>query len=221
MKRWIVVILALVLLAGVGCAKQVDPGPVVLPPTVEELVEEPLGEIIGGEVPVRDPFKQGALTSDWEKESALANLGGRDPFTLAANVVVEPEPVEPEPQEPINPEPQEPTEIVLTGDVVVVLKTLDRCWLEVFVDSQQVLRTNVPVDRELTWAGKSEVRLQQVGRDYAVEVSVNGKSFGLLSELVKKMSSGVYIDRETGVRVSVENSYAGGVLVGLRFSPLN
>lgn len=219
MKSWMIVILVLVLLAGAGCSKQVDPGPIVLPPADESPVEEPLGEIIGGEVPLRDPFKQGTLTSDWEQKSALPSPGGRDPFTLVANNVAEPEPEVP--VEPVKPEPTEPGEPVLTGDVVVMLKTLDRCWLDVFVDSQRVLRTNVPVDRKLTWAGKSEVRLQQVGRDYAVEVSVNGKSLGKLSEFVKKMSSGVYVDSEAGVRISLEESYAGGVLVGLRFSPLN
>jgi hypothetical protein len=181
----------------------------------------------------RDPFASDLVGSDWVKESGNVSTDGRDPFRMVAGVgdpepvdPVDPEPVDPEPVEPVDPEPVDPEPVepvdpgVPSGVILVQARTLDRCWLDVFVDGERVLRTNVPVDRDLEWSG-NEVLLAQVGRDYALEVTVNGKNLGVLIDLVERMSNGVYVDQEAGVRISLERQYDTGVLVNLRFTPLN
>ena len=94
------------------------------------------------------------------------------------------------------------------------LSALDRCWLDVFVDGQRVLRTNVPAREYLHWQGK-QVELAQVGRAWAVQVTVNGQELGLLENLVAQLENGFTVP---GVEITLERKYPGGVLVGLRFS---
>jgi hypothetical protein len=248
MKRNVAFLLLLCIFVLAGCAAQqvVDPG-TSTPAPVEEQTEQVV-EIRELQAPERDPFAVASvsepgregLVSAVEVEGrnpfiAAEGTGrdslagevvpeGRNPFSEVPNEVTVPE--EPEiPEEPEEPgeipvEPGEPEEPVLTGNVQVWLVTLDRCWLDVLVDNVRVLRDNVPSGRTLVWDG-SEVRLEQVGREQAVSVTVNGKDLGRLSVLVQRLENGSYEDREAGVRVSLERRYPGGVLVGLRFTALN
>lgn len=162
----------------------------------------------------RDPFAAATGQAGVGKKGTVA-AKGRDPFSVVANAT-EP-PVLPE--EPVKPDPGEPTGGVTDGRVNVSVSTLDRCWLDVFVDGGRVLRTNVPVGKELSWEGK-DVTLEQVGREYAVRLMVNGKNLGLLGDLAKKLEAAPYTDRELGVRITLEKRYTGGVLVGLKVSAL-
>lgn len=157
----------------------------------------------------RDPFAAAAASTDWQTARAAVSPGGRDPF--AAGTAAE---LPPEPEVPAE-EPGEPGEVPAAGAVVVQLETLDRCWLEVFVDGRRVLRTNVPVGETLTWAGTREVVLEQVGREQAVLLVVNGRNLGRLAEVVPRLERGPVT--EGGVAISLERRYPGGVLVGLRF----
>ncbi|MDW7683205.1 MAG: DUF4115 domain-containing protein [Bacillota bacterium] len=249
MKKVAIVILILVatlLLAGCGQRTVEAPAENDVPEAVEPEKREPL--ILDAEVPERDPFNDSADSSDWETEAGDVDIDGRNPFVAAAaktewepgdkqavragrdpfdstgEVVIEPEPVDPvepgDPTEPTEPgEPGEPGDVPVPDAVVVQVTTLDRCWLDVFVDGERVLRTNVPRGETLSWEG-SDVLLDQVGRDYAVNLVVNGKDLGLLEAFVLGMTDGVYVDREIRIRIELAERYTGGVLVGLRFRVL-
>jgi hypothetical protein len=116
--------------------------------------------------------------------------------------------------DPVDPTPP------ITGELVVELRTVDRCWLDVFVDGARVLRTNVPSGRTLTWGAEQDVVLEQVGRDFGVQLIVNGKDYGLLSNFARQIGRDEYIDREAGVAISIRQTYSGGVLVGVRIRPI-
>ncbi|MEW6244735.1 MAG: hypothetical protein AB1497_10875 [Bacillota bacterium] len=107
-----------------------------------------------------------------------------------------------------------------TGKVHVQILTLDLCWLDVFVDEVQVLRTNVLPDKTLEWTADSQVRLEQVGRERAVIVTVNGQRIGLLADLARRLVLEPYViqTETTTIRITLEKRYTSGVLVGLRFA---
>lgn len=185
-----------------------------VPSGTKALTRRPQGGIMGEG---RDPFAIVPGGVEHEKTKVKAGASGRDPFAAVANVLVVPLPEE---------QPAEPGEQVWdtvlpdSGKVRLEVATFDRCWLEVHVDQVLVLRTNVPAGSTLVWEGEGEVRLEQVGREWAVEVVVNGRSRGRLSTLVQRLLNGEYVDSEAGVLVTLERRYPGGVLVGLRFRPL-
>jgi hypothetical protein len=243
MKRFGILICVLLgLLLMVGCGSVEEPALDVVPEVVEP--EDRLPLILAADVPERDPFDVTGRTTDWEIRQGNVDNGGRDPFVVAGRdsdwsgeagnvsragrdpfdptggVVAEPEPEEPEePDEPgEQEEPQEP-DVPVPDALTVQVTTLDRCWLDVFVDGVRVLRTNVPSGQTLEWTGK-EVLLEQVGRDYAVNLVVNGKDYGLLQRFVLGFDGGEFVDREAGIRITLSERYTGGVLVGLRFRVL-
>lgn len=237
----LVVLCGFVLLAGCGqeAAPPVDDAPVTELPAAEER----LNEIIDAAVPERDPFDSGPLAMERERRSATVEQSGRDPFAMAAaaertressrvretgrNPFVEAsqggEQQEPEPEPPEEPViPGEPVDVQPPGVVLVELRTTDRCWLDVFVDDVRVLRTNVPLGQTLSWEAERVVRLEQVGREFAMRATVNGKDYGTLGELARRLETGgTMVDREAGVAISLERRYAGGVLVGLAFSAVS
>ncbi|MCW3490294.1 DUF4115 domain-containing protein [Dethiobacter alkaliphilus] len=236
----LMIILGLVL---VGCGQEETDSELDVPDEVVQEEEEREPVILDADVPDRDPFASGgsgswerersqverdgrdpfavAGSSDWERENGAVDRSGRDPFAPGAEE--EEEPVEPpeEPVDPVDPEdpddPDDPDDVVIDGMVTVQLRTLDRCWLDVFVDDTRVLRTNVPRGETMEWEG-SVVRLEQVGREFAVSVVVNGEDLGRLGDLVERLEDGPVI--EAGVQISLEQRYAGGVLVGLEFASL-
>lgn len=244
MKRFGIVICVLLgLLLVVGCGSVEEPALDVVPEVVEPEPRLPL--ILDADVPERDPFDVTGRATDWESRQGEVDNGGRDPFVVASRdsdwngeagnvsragrdpfdptgkVVDEPgEPEEPDvPGEPDESgEPEEP-EVPVVDAVTVQITTLDRCWLDVFVDGVRVLRTNVPSGQTLQWTG-NEVLLEQVGRDYAVNLVINGKDYGLLQSFVLNFVGGEYVDREAGIRMTLDERYTGGVLVGLRFRVL-
>lgn len=215
-SRWLPLVFFLLLAAGCSPGSPAGYRGNLPPPAAEAGYES---AIIGGEAPGRDPFARGEAFSLWAGQTDLVIAVGRNPFAPSADAGTKPEPG-PETDEPGVSQPAVPDGVNLTGRVNVLLKLLDRCWLEVLVDNELVLRTNVSVSTVLEYAAQGEVALRQVGRDYAVEVHVNGHNLGRLSDLVLKMSGGVYEEKEAGVRISLERRYAGGVLAGLRFRPL-
>ncbi|MBS4030497.1 MAG: hypothetical protein KGZ63_03610 [Clostridiales bacterium] len=249
MKRNVAFLILICTLLLVGCTTKqvVEPG-ILTPAPVEEQTEPVEVEIRELQAPERDPFATGSVSesgsevvvsaveaegrnpfvvadgSDRERLAGEVESGGRNPFAVVPNEVIVPEiPVEPEepvdPGEiPVDPEPGEPN---ITDGVQLRIVTTERCWLDIFEDGVRVLRDNVPGGRTLDFYGDSEVRLEQVGREQAVSVTVNGKDLGRLLELVQRLENGPYEDREAGVRVSLERRYPGGVLVGLRFTALN
>lgn len=215
-KRGLVVLLCFLLLMGVGCRDVAPP----LPETPGEALAVPTEqppEILAPVVPGRDPFSVAAPAAR-QKKSGTVDRTGRDPFLPAPP---EPEPIAPEPvPEPV-PEPTPPApaeEERLSEGLVVALQTVDRCWLDVFVDGRRVLRSNVAAGQTLRWEAEREIVLQQVGREHAVRLTVNGKDFGLLSRFAQRLAAGEDLEREAGVRISFERRHSGGVLVGLRFS---
>jgi len=64
------------------------------------------------------------------------------------------------------------------------------------------------------------VRLEQVGREWALMLVVNGKNLGRLSAMVAELQKGPVTFPDAGVIVSLDRRYSGGVLVGLRFRAL-
>lgn len=209
MKRVALLMCMVIMLA--GCGRQAAAPQGSLPDVPQAVQKEKVPLILDAGVPERDPFAAAAAaaSTDWQTARAAVSPGGRDPF--AAGTAAE---LPPEPEVPAE-EPGEPGEVPAAGAVVVQLETLDRCWLEVFVDGRRVLRTNVPVGETLTWAGTREVVLEQVGREQAVLLVVNGRNLGRLAEVVPRLERGPVT--EGGVAISLERRYPGGVLVGLRF----
>jgi hypothetical protein len=208
MKRYLVLLIIGLLLLG-GCGRQVVEPPPDVEPLVPDKVVERVPQILDADVPERDPFSAGTREGR-EAESGDVAREGRDPFAVVPNVLIEPEPVVPGPVDPVDPTPP------VTGELVVELRTVDRCWLDVFVDGERVLRTNVPSGRTLAWGAERDVVLEQVGRDFGVQLIVNGKEYGLLSSFARQIGRDEYIDRETGVAISIRQVYSGGVLVGVR-----
>lgn len=237
------ILISIILLAGCAVEPAVElnaPAPV----PVEEHTEQVDVEIRELQAPERDPFAVASASgrenlvsavevegrnpfvavdsSDRDRLVSEVEAEGRDPFSVVPNEVTVPV----IPEEPVDPgeipvDPGEPEEPVITDGVQVQVVTFDRCWLDVFEDNVRVLRDNVPGARTLVFNGQSEVRLEQVGREQVVSVTVNGKDLGRLSVLAQRLENGSYVDREAGVRVSLERRYPGGVLVGLRFTVLN
>jgi hypothetical protein len=172
--------------------------------------------------PERDPFLVAAAAADWEKKEPAVVEEGRDPFAPAPNVEVpdvkpEEPPVTVDPVDPVDPGENG----TAPGMATVRLTALDRCWLEVLVNGQRELRTNLPRGETVTFEGK-EVRLEQVGREWALVVSLNGRMLGVLSDLVPDLQRGplTYDFEGTRVRVTLGQRYSGGVLVGVNFTVL-
>ena len=233
----LIVLIGFVLLVGCG---QDEAAPEVEAPVDNEQVDEVREPVIlDADVPERDPFSAGSGSSNWDTEGSTVRRQGRNPFAVADGssdwrtqrgsvntsgrdpfVQGSYEPYEPdepdEPNEPDEPDdPDDPDVGPAPGEVNVQLTTLDRCWLDVFVDGDRVLRTNVPRGETLEWAG-SVILLEQVGREFGVAVTVNGQDLGRLGTLVQRLEDGPIV--EGGVRISLEQRYAGGVLVGLEFA---
>jgi hypothetical protein len=231
-KLCMATIILLCLLLAAGCGRQAAPpdneGPVITDPVVKERVPQ----ILDADLPERDPFNAGggsdwqkgesqvdrtgrdpftlaSNASDWEKESGEIDKKGRNPFAAVPNEIIVPEPVDPEPVDPTDP-------TIPLGDLVVELRTLTRCWLDVFVDDVRVLRTNVPSGETLRWEAKQVVLLEQVGREFGVQLLINGKDFGLLGNFAQQLGRDEYIDREAGVAITLQQKYPGGVLVGVK-----
>jgi hypothetical protein len=218
-EKGLVILCLLFLLLSVGCGEVVQP----LTETAADELPVPVEqspEILVPVVPGRDPFSAAAPYAR-QKISGTVERTGRDPF-LPASREPEPEPVKPQPAEPapVIPEPVPPgtaEEQPLPEGLLVVLETIDRCWLDVFVDGRRVLRSNVADGQTLRFEAEREIVLQQVGREHAVRLTVNGKDLGLLSQFVQRLAAGEEPGRQAGVQVRLERRHAGGVLVGLRF----
>jgi hypothetical protein len=216
-----VVLLAALLLAGCGAKEPAAPAPqapaVVTPPPVEVAVA-----VRERQQPERDPFVVAEAGAE-AREMGEVEAAGRDPFAPVENVVLPEKPDEPVvPVDPVVPPvdppvPPDPTGVT-PGLVAVQMTAIDRCWIDVYVDNERVLRTNMPNGETLTWEGK-QVRLEQVGREKALLLTLNGRYLGVVSELVPELLKGpkVYEFEGARVRVSLEHRYSGGVLVGLKF----
>lgn len=235
MKHWVIALMILVLLLS-GCSKEAPPAAevddepqVVQKEKVPAIVSadapkrDPFASVSGssrtelaGSVPTegRDPFTVGKTGDQWETQEGKVSKAGRNPFVegTGKEEPLPPPPVEEPPDKPEVPGEEPP---VVGDGVVIKVTTLDRCWLDVFVDQQRVLRTNVPVGETLSWRGEQEVLLDQVGRERAIEITVNGQQLGVLSELVKELKDGPKV--VAGVQVSLKRTYPGGVLAGLSF----
>ncbi|MBS3887177.1 MAG: DUF4115 domain-containing protein [Dethiobacter sp.] len=220
-EKGLVILCLLFLLLSVGCGDVVQPQPEPVGETLAVQAEQKQ-EILAPAVPGRDPFSV-ASPSVRQKKSGAVDRTGRDPFLPASR---EPEPVEPQPTEPVpvvlEPVPPGAAEgEPLPEGLVVALQTIDRCWLDVFVDGRRVLRSNLAGGQTLSWEAEREIVLQQVGREHAVRLTVNGRDFGLLSHFVERLAAGEELGRQAGVRISLERRHSGGVLVGLRFSAVS
>lgn len=219
-----------------GCTEKQSgmPEPVVTPDTQPAAVA---GQNIdrGPRQPERDPFLPVFGGEAAEAQPSQVTAAGRDPFMQVDNVTEPPviEAPEPEPPvtEPSEPEPTEAepdeteppddsVEVTTPGRVTLHLMTLDRCWLDVFVDNERVMRTNVPNGETLLWSGSEEITLDQVGRPGAVMVTLNGRQLGRLADMVPSLVQGpLYYDfDQTRVQITLGHRYSGGVLVGLRFT---
>ena len=232
-------VLLIMMLVLTGCGKKAVPpteppkGPVVVqkekvPPIVDAGVpsRDPFGAGGSGSVapkgvvPVegRDPFGGAAAGGGWQAQPGQVLVAGRDPFSEGSGQVIVPPVIKP-PEVPIEEPPVDvPVDPPVTSGVMIEVVTLDRCWLDVAVDNVRVLRTNVPVGETLKWQGQGEVRFDQVGRERAIQVKVNGKDLGRLDAFVPRLTNGSIT--EAGVQISLEKTYPGGVLVGLRFKAL-
>ncbi len=211
-KRTVIPCLMLVILLS-GCALK---SPEIKQPAPAAAQPAPAaGPLLARErrQPERDPFLAPAVVTAEQKKLAEIKEEGRDPFQPVPNVVIPPE-VKPEEPPAAQPGPVEPG----TGPVNIQLVALDRCWIDVFVDNERVLRTNLPKDGSVSFAG-GEVRLEQVGREWALDVTLNGRYLGVLKDLVPDLQKGpvTYNFDGTRVRVSLGQRYSGGVLVGLNF----
>ena len=207
LRRLILSLLLFLLLSGCGDVAQ---PPLESPGEALPVLTEQAPEILAPALPGRNPFMPVAPFPR-QRISGTVDRTGRDPFLPAPQQPAAPEPVLPPPLVPAERE-------TLPAGLVIALQTVDRCWLDVFVDGQRVLRSNVASGQTLRWEAEREIVLQQVGREYAVRITVNGKELGLLSHLVRRLAMGENPGQQEGVRISLERSYAGGVLVGLRFS---
>ncbi len=171
--------------------------------------------------PERDPFAvQAAEVAERERGEIVAV--GRDPFAVVGNVI---DPSVPDPPDEVDPidDNGEVVDPSPDGLLALSLVTVDRCWLDVRVDGERVIRTNVPVGQTLSWEGQT-VLLEQVGREYAVSVTLNGRNLGILSQqLVPALLDGpvVYEFDDSRVRVTLAQRYLGGVLLGLRFQVID
>jgi len=217
-EKGLVILFLLFLLLSVGCGNVVQPQPETVGENLAAPVEE-VPEILAPAVPGRDPFSV-TTPSVRQKKSGTIDRTGRDPFLLGSQEPVKPEPPEPLPVEPapVLPEPVPPgEERPLPDGLVIALQTIDRCWLDVFVDGRRVLRSNVAAGQILNWEAAREIVLQQVGREHTVRLTVNGQDFGLLSHFIQRLAAGEDLGRQAGVKISLERRHSGGVLVGLRF----
>ncbi len=124
---------------------------------------------------------------------------------------------------PINTVVQETPLTLVEGNISLQLLTSDMCWLEVFVDGEQVVRKNVPAGTLLGWEASRSIRLEQVGREGAVSLTLNGNDLGRLSSLSSQLQSKelVYSAGNHRIRASMERRYDYGVLVGLEFAAIN
>ncbi len=151
---------------------------------------------------------------------ARAPLGRINPFAYVTSRVPDLPPVEPEPEpDPIPEQPSEPPEYDPADGLQLTLTTLDRCWLEVWVDGRQVLRTNVNRGTTLTWTAESEINLEQVGREWALGIILNGEDLGLAEDVAEGLTAEPRLITTEGgqVEVSLERRYESHVLVGFRF----
>lgn len=196
--------------------------------------------------PERDPFAVGAFSGREQPVPVAATatpsarnqaLPQRDPFAVGQRGVGVPEGTEPEGASPGETTPAtppggkagsspvgspvaSPAGSPVPGRVEVRVTTLDLCWLEVYVDGERVLRKNVPGGTTHTWVGEREVLLQQVGRERAVDLAVNGRDLGRLSALAPRLQGDPQTVETDGTRVKITlaRRYRGGVLVGLKFA---
>lgn len=214
-KTRVGLIVMLLLLLLVGC-RNVEQPPLAESPVLPLLTQQ-APEILLQPVPGRDPFSPG-VPAVRQKESGKVDGTGRDPF-LPAPAVTEPaEPAPTVPEEESEPVlPPIPEEESLPEGLIIMLQTIDRSWLDVLVDGRQVLRSNVASQQTLRWEAKREIVLQQVGREHAVRLTVNGQDFGLLAHFVQRLEAGEELGRQAGMLISLERRHPGGVLVGLRF----
>jgi hypothetical protein len=229
MKRWAIVLLLLMLLVG-GCSEETPP-PAEMENEPQVVETEKASAVARAEAPKRDPLaavsgskKTGEAAEistegrnpftvekagkDWATEKGKVDTSGRDPFVKGKAG----KPAAPAEKPPKDPTPGTETPVTEDG-VTVQLTTLDRCWLEVFVDKKRVLLKNVPAAETLTWQGQKEVYFAQVGRGWAVEITVNGQKLGVLSEFAKDLKDGPQV--VAGVQISLRHIYPGEVLVGL------
>ena len=157
--------------------------------------------------PERDPFAPGEAVAAGEKKPVAAGhtQKKRDPFrpkSFAAETVE----TEWEAAGEVTVENvQEDINLPVLEGLVLELSALDRCWLDVFVDGQRVLRTNVPAREYLHWQGK-QVELAR-GRAWAVQVTVNGQELGLLENLVAQLENGFTVP---GVEITLSASIRAG-----------
>jgi len=218
MKR--VWFLLLLLLVAVGCSRNLEQP---LPPAGggEEEIKAVL-PVVAGDLPARDPFlaQQGEAVA---RDAAQVPATGRDPFGRTADepgseqeaVAVTGSGRDPFREGGEQPPVEEPDGPLPAGRVEIELFVRTRCWLDVFVDGERVLRDNVSAGETLRWQG-GRVELAQVGRSWAVELKVNGRDVGLLEELAAEFDRGPLV--RSGARITLQRKYPGGVLVGLLFS---
>ena len=153
---------------------------------------------------------------------ANAPQGRPDPFAVAPYRVPDRgQPLE----EPGEEEEEEEEEVVpvmepVEGGFEVAVRTRDRCWLEVWVDGNRVVRTNVEGGTTLVWSAQREINLEQVGREWALEISLNGQPLGLAQDVAASLQGGKRtIETSPGpIEVTLGQRFESRVLVGLKFA---
>lgn len=155
-------------------------------------------------------------------QPASVPVGRANPFQPVFGIEAGPPPEAPPPPE--GSQPGGSVGAVATGEtplsapLQVGIRVTSPTWLEVRVDGKQVLRTNVAGGSQLKYEATKQVTLQEVGREGAILLSVNGRDLGRTSTLVKELSRPKQV--EAGgrtVQISLVRGYPSGVLVGLTF----
>jgi hypothetical protein len=106
------------------------------------------------------------------------------------------------------------------GGFELSVRTTDRCWLEVWVDGVRITRTNVEGGTTLVWSAKREITVEQVGREWALEISLNGQPLGLAQDVAASLEEGKRtIETSPGpIEVTLGQRFESRVLVGLKFA---
>ncbi|MBC7338282.1 MAG: DUF4115 domain-containing protein [Firmicutes bacterium] len=154
---------------------------------------------------------------------ASVPVGRANPFQPVFGIEAGPPPEAPPPPEGAQPGGAggavAPGEAPASAPLQVGIRVTSPTWLEVRVDGKQVLRTNVARGSQLKYEASKQVTLQEVGREGAILLSVNGRDLGRASTLVKELSRPKQV--EAGghtVEISLVRRYPSGVLVGLTFA---
>lgn len=150
---------------------------------------------------------------------ARAPQGRGDPFAQVTTRVPDLPPGYEEPDDDDSVIDDEDPGDPLEGSFEISVRTLDRCWLEVWVDGSRQIRTNVEAGTELSWRANDEILLEQVGREWALVISVNGEDKGLAENIARNLEGQTRpLSTDDGyIEVSLESRYASRVLVGLAF----